>query len=43
MEDETIDLRYIHRFVIPRLKGAGFSDRDVEQLLVENPKDIFEK
>lgn len=43
MEDETIDLRYIHRFVIPRLKEAGFSDCDVEQLLVENPKDIFEK
>lgn len=43
MEDEVVDLRYIHRFVLPGLIEAGFQDKDIEQLLVKNPREIFEK
>lgn len=41
VEKETIDLRYIHRFVLPVLRKEGVTEADIRQLLVENPKRVM--
>lgn len=42
IEEQTIDLRYIDRFVIPELKRNGVTQEEIDMILVENPRRIFE-
>lgn len=41
-DDVKYNYRYIHRYVIPLLKSRGFSSKDVNHLLIDNPRRFFE-
>lgn len=41
-DDVDYNYRYIHRFALPLLRSKGFSEKNIDQLLVGNPRKYFE-
>ena len=40
-DDVKYNSRYIHRYVLPMLRDCGFTEDEVNILLVENPRSYF--
>ena len=40
-DDAKYNSRYIHRYVLPMLRERGFGDREIHQLMRENPRAYF--
>ena len=41
MLNEKVDLGYLFTQFAPRLRSKGFSDADLEKMLVDNPRRIL--
>ncbi len=41
-DDEQYNSRFIHRYALPLLRRRGFSEEDIDRLLVKNPRAYFE-
>lgn len=40
-DDVKYNSRYIHRYVLPMLRERGFTEKEINMLLVENPRSYF--
>ena len=41
-DDVKYNYRYIHRYVLPMLRERGFGQKEIDHLLVDNPRSFFE-
>ena len=42
LSDYKVQFNYIPKFVYKMFQDCGMTDRDIERLMTDNPRDIFE-